>query len=217
LGRIGWCVLIVVAMHVSLLAVPARSAAPRTEAQGNGQAVQLRAVHLAPLSDAREATESTLPPSRLPAPQSAKANAASNSARAASGRTDDSPASVDVADPSPRLPDLGLYAWSANPLDDYYPRTELTVGPAPQGSVQIEYPAFDGERELYVSELLLLIDEAGVVSSVLLVGPPLPAPLEDAARAAFLQVPFRPGERDGRPVKSRIRVEVVFDRRHITS
>jgi len=155
--------------------------------------------------------------SHLIEPANTSVDAIPRTTRKPGVESDASPTLADGAENAPPLPDLGLYAWSADPVDDFYARAELTVGPAPKGVVQIGYPAFDGERDLYVSELVLLIDETGVVSRVLLAGAPLPAPLEEAARSAFLQALFTPGERDGRAVKSRIRVEVVFDSRRIAS
>jgi periplasmic protein TonB len=206
----------VVGLHVSLLAVPARSVAPRTEAAESVRAVQVRTVRLAAFS---RATESPAPMRAAASP--AQEGATVDTARHITGKPvlepDAAPALAADAGESPPLPDLGLYAWSADPVDDYYPRTELTAGPAPTGTVQIEYPAFDGEGDFYSSELLLMIDETGVVSRVLLVGAPLPAPLEEAARSAFLRALFMPGERNGQAVKSRIRVEVVFDSRRIAS
>lgn len=216
LSRIGWCVLIVVALHVSLLTVPARSAAPRTEAATSLRAVHVRTLQATALARAPESPVS-MRAAHLPRQDGGAVNTIARSTASPAVERDAAPTVVDDAGKSPPLPDLGLYAWSADPVDDYYPRTELTVGPAPMGTVQIEYPAFDGERDFYSSELLLMIDETGVVSRVLLVGAPLPAPLEEAARSAFLQAPFMPGERNGQAVKSRIRVEVVFDSRRIPS
>lgn len=155
--------------------------------------------------------------SRLLAPERTPVDAVASHTQKTDVQPDVSPNVAEHVVASPPLPDLGLYAWSADPAGDYFPRAELTVGPAPKGAVQIEYPPFNGERDLYVSELVLLIDETGMVSRVLVVGAPLPTPLEGAARSAFLQAPFMPGERNGQAVKSRIHVEVVFDSRRIES
>jgi periplasmic protein TonB len=214
LSRVGWCLLIVLGLHVSLLAIPARSAAPRTEAAASVRAVHVRTLQMAALSGAPE-SPAAMRASHSSAQESVTVDAIPHLTGKLAVEPDAAPTLADGAGTAPTLPDLGLYAWSAEPVDDYYPRTELTVGPTPAGVVQIEYPAVDGERDLYVSELVLLIDETGVVSRVLLVGAPLPAQLEEAARSAFLHALFMPGERDGRAVKSRIRVEVVFDNRRI--
>lgn len=215
LARIGWCALMVVGLHASLLAIPARSAAPRSDIAASPQATQLRAVRAADLPPV-PTTVASVWTSHVPEPARTPVKVARPGA---TGRVAFEPPSalVSGAATSPPLPDLGLYAWAADPMDDYYPHEALTVRPAPRGVVQIDYPAFEGERDYYVSELVLLVDETGVVSRVLVAGPPLPAPLDGAARSAFSQALFTPGELDGRAVRSRIRVEVVFDSRRIAS
>ena len=42
-------------------------------------------------------------------------------------------------------------------------------------------------------------------------GAPMPPEFEEAAKQAFMPLTFRPGILNGIPVKSRIRIEVVFD------
>jgi hypothetical protein len=61
--------------------------------------------------------------------------------------------------------------------------------------------------------LTLFIDEQGVVRRVRIdeaddTG--LPPLLEDTARQTFLQSAFTPGEVEGRPVRSQLRIEVEF-------
>ncbi len=60
--------------------------------------------------------------------------------------------------------------------------------------------------------MTLFIDETGAVVRVRCEGNTLPPAFEEAARNAFMNVRFRPGElADHGAVKSRIRVEVVFE------
>ena len=87
------------------------------------------------------------------------------------------------------------------------------MAPAAVDAIVIDYPPIADDSGHHVSELSLFIDEAGRVTRVRVEGPALPSALEQAARAAFVAARFRPGEVDGRAVKSRIRVEVVFDAR----
>ena len=64
----------------------------------------------------------------------------------------------------------------------------------------------------HVGVLSIFIDEHGQVQRSEAddaVG--LPEALVQAAREAFMAAQFAPGEIDGRAVKSRVRVEVVFD------
>ena len=90
--------------------------------------------------------------------------------------------------------------------------------PQALGIVQISYPPGVEPGRVRTGRLTLFIDEAGAVRKVMVAPPPnaedaLPAPFVEAAREAFLQARFTPGERQGMPVKSRIDVEVSFDDR----
>lgn len=123
------------------------------------------------------------------------------------------PAVGKPADVSPPLPTFGLVIASADNDDDYFPRSALSLPPQPLDPVVIGYPTFDKDAGHYRSELTLLIDENGRVVRVRVDGDALPPALEAAAQSAFMNARFRAGEADGRAVKSKIRVEVVFDNR----
>ena len=67
-----------------------------------------------------------------------------------------------------------------------------------------------GER--FRGELTLFIDETGMVVRVRKEDDGLTEALEEVARRAFMETRFSPGElSDAGAVKSRIRIEVVFD------
>ena len=103
-----------------------------------------------------------------------------------------------------------------NPLDAdsvYVPRSLLTTAPKPKAPVVVDYPAFDGEADQYAALFDLFIDDAGGVVRVVASTPDLPGILSNAVREAFLAARFVPGEIDGRPVRSRMRIEVTFDSR----
>lgn len=93
----------------------------------------------------------------------------------------------------------------------YFPRSELTVVPAPLHPVILATPDDGGPPARRVGVLSLFIDEAGRVHHIVPEEPLLPSRYEEAAREAFMAAAFTPGERDGGAVKSRIRIEVVFD------
>lgn len=95
--------------------------------------------------------------------------------------------------------------------DTYFPRSELTVPPAPRQPVILATPDDGSAAARRVGVLTLFIDEAGRVHHIAAEEPRLPSRYEEAARAAFMAATFRPGEREGDIVKSRIRIEVVFD------
>lgn len=95
-------------------------------------------------------------------------------------------------------------------LDEYLPRRALTRGPTPEQTVFVAYPEGvpPGRWQL---TLTLFIDTHGIVQHVRLAEANVPQALEDAARQAFLQTSYRPGEVEGQPVKSRIRIEIEFN------
>lgn len=95
---------------------------------------------------------------------------------------------------------------------DYVPRPLLSVAPQPQQAVMLTWPDFDGEKPQYQAILALYIDEQGVVQRIRTVEGDLPQELDAQARAAFFGVRFAPGQLDGVAVRSRIQVEVVFER-----
>lgn len=94
---------------------------------------------------------------------------------------------------------------------DYLPRPLLSLVPAATAPIPIDYPPIEGDAGHYRAVLDLFIDETGHVRRVRAEGRALPAPLEEAARSAFMSARFTPGEVDGVAVRSLIRVEVSFD------
>lgn len=114
---------------------------------------------------------------------------------------------------TPPLEAFGLVVPGIDSDDDYFPRAMLTVVPTPMEPVLIAYPVIEQDSGRHSSELTLFIDETGRVARVRVDGNELPPAMEEAARNAFINARFRSGELDGRAVKSRIRIEVVFDSR----
>jgi hypothetical protein len=77
--------------------------------------------------------------------------------------------------------------------------------------VLIDYPSSPGVAGTHVGLLSLFIDETGKVVRVRVDTQTLPLEMQDAARSAFMGTAFTPGLVDGLPVRSRIRVEVIFE------
>lgn len=100
------------------------------------------------------------------------------------------------------------------PADDgphYFARSALDRPPVVLSAVLLTYPEFPGDAGHYTVVLALFIDEDGRVRRINIEEPGLPEVLEGVARRAFLDAHFQPAERAGRPVPSRIRVEVTFE------
>lgn len=95
---------------------------------------------------------------------------------------------------------------------EYLARRDLSVAPSPRRPVWLNTPATvpDGH---YTAELTLFIDETGQVRRVRVDSAGLLPDLEAQARQAFMTTPFNPGEVDGQPVRSRLRVAVAFEAR----
>jgi hypothetical protein len=97
-------------------------------------------------------------------------------------------------------------------LDDYVPRPRLTVVPRPGTDIRLAYPADGPAIGRFVATLTLYIDDEGWVRRVEVAGDEtLPAELRLAAREAFAGLRFSPGEVDGIVVKSRLRIEAIFE------
>jgi periplasmic protein TonB len=167
------------------------------------------------------------PPSTPVAPQASPAAQAESPAPASSGEraVEPTPAPVQRLPPraepapptvlAPATTTTGL-ALPVTATDDdlYQPRAQLSVAPAALGPITIDYPHFDNDAGRYEAELTVFIDETGAVARVRVDSNSLPPVLEDAARRAFLNARFRPGEAAQQgAVRSRIRVLVTFDDR----
>lgn len=209
------------------------SAADRLTAQADGAAqagrvtvvrsVERSVVRLQPLAEAAPAPDG----STTAAAQRAAAPGASEPARAlpdtsatAGPRGPDvaieaavdarADAAVDPATEAPRSLPGGVD-------EEYLPRSALSLAPEALDEVLLAYPP-EAPPGRYRGVLTLFIDAEGRVRRVRSEpaagagdSEALPPIFEDAARQAFLAARFRPGERDGRPVKSRIRIAVEFE------
>jgi outer membrane biosynthesis protein TonB len=94
----------------------------------------------------------------------------------------------------------------------YWPRHLLTRPPTPQQSIDLFYPD-QAPSGHFRAVLTLFIDEQGVVQRVRIDEADdsgLPPVLEDAARQTFLRSRFSPGEIDGQPTRSRVRIEIEY-------
>lgn len=111
---------------------------------------------------------------------------------------------------SPSTPAIASAAIPSG-FEDYVARSLLTLPPNALAPVMVQPPPGDFGATRLVGVLSLYIDDEGAVRHVEGNEPLLPALLEQAAREAFMATRFAPGEVDGRPVKTRIQVEVVFD------
>jgi hypothetical protein len=211
LRRLAPCVALTVAAHAAVLALPVRPAGT-AGALSHTPTMQLRTIEVRPAPPPPiETAVAPTPPAALaePAPRPrvpVRAEAAA--------------VEQPVVEPVAAVPDTAPVAavpgWSlpgvADDDDVFLARSFLAVPPAPLAPVIIPLPDGVGTGERYSGELTLYIDETGAVVRVRAESGALPPALEAAARDAFMSVRFRPGElAEHGAVKSRIRIEVVFD------
>jgi len=110
----------------------------------------------------------------------------------------------------PDAPPALLLPFVPAPDAAYLRRSELTVPPEPIDAIIIpDLPpaamAATGPRTFI---LTLFINEAGLVERIRVETAAIPQAIEEVARRAFEQARFTPGELNGRPVKSSMRIEV---------
>lgn len=120
--------------------------------------------------------------------------------------------SLPGAEPASRLePPLALPEALPSLERSYVPRELLSQGPVAQGVVLLQWPPQAPLSGSFRGQLRLFIDEQGVVRRVEAADDGLPDMLLDAARLAFQDTRFSPGELQGQAVRSVIRVEVSFE------
>ena len=95
--------------------------------------------------------------------------------------------------------------------DEYIPRPRLSISPTATTPVIVPFPTHFDTTGRFTAVLALFIDEDGIVRRVRVNDSTLPPSMESAAKQAFLQTHFRPGQVKGQLVKSLIHIEVVFD------
>lgn len=215
--RLGGCVLAALGLHAALgiglfmraqAMVPgAAAAAPGAQTRSTSAAMHMTMRWtLAAAAKPAVAETHTAPASPVEAPTEALMQAPL-----------DAPVLADAPEP---LPDA-TSAQGEAPFTGYAHRDMLDRAPQALGIVQISYPPGVEPGRVHTGRLTLFIDEAGAVRKVMVHGATddadadsaLPPPFVQAAREAFLQARFAPGERQGQPVKSRIDIEVSFDGR----
>lgn len=116
-----------------------------------------------------------------------------------------------AAPPSPGASATSSADTASRVGDEFVPRRYLTIVPKATTDITVFYPETSDSVGKRTAILALFIDELGGVQRVRIDGPSLPPDMEEAARNAFLSARFTPGQREGRIVKSLIRIEVTFE------
>ena len=194
-------------MHAALTSVIAPAAVGWRD-RLPGPRVTGRAVHVVPAL-AHPSSARNFPMAKDTAPAVSQPTVLRTSSEAGVARpTARSRAPAAVEGPGPAVQRAGHGG-----LDDYLPRRLLTQAPISDRPFELPYPPTGPVQGHYVAVAALYIDEHGGVRDVRFEGEPLPSALHEAARESFLGARFSPGEVEGQPVKSRIRIEVTFESR----
>jgi protein TonB len=106
----------------------------------------------------------------------------------------------------------GLALQPAQSADTYYAAHDLDVYPVPRGPLKLDYPESAAQAVSGRVLVMLALNEAGIVDAVAIVKSEPQGYFEDAARGALGVARFFPAQKNGRAVKSRILVNVEFDR-----
>jgi len=210
-----WCASLSLVAHAVLLSSFTSQAQPgtgtRVRSVQQASALQVRTLHAAnsttqvdneaAVAQASAWTQAEATPAEpAPEPQPSTALGAA-----------DTPAPVDTAPGEVAHEGQVATGAAASGHNDYVPRPQLSVAPMARAPVFIEAPEGDTKAARHVGVLALYIDETGRVDHIEPVEPRMPLMYERAAQEAFKAATFSPGQMDGQTVKSRIRVEVVFD------
>ena len=135
-----------------------------------------------------------MPPSEPPAPEPAAASPLASAA---------------VPEMNTHLPSIEV------PLIEdpkYYPALEVDVHPTALQNIQPFYPDEAASANVTGSVvLLLLLDESGKVQELSVEEANPPGIFEQSALDAFRNARFSPAQRNGRVVKSRMRIKVAYE------
>ncbi|MBD9666161.1 energy transducer TonB [Variovorax sp. VRV01] len=188
-----------VALHVAALSARISPAAPKWAAGDViGSAASSMQVRTVPLL-----LPSTSP---LPVREPLRPTEALHTSDRAPASTEEPSTNTSPAAPAPS-------AAVEDNSDSFVPRNQLSTPPVAKTAIVLEPPPGEIAAGRVVGILSLFIDEQGRVQRVDAEESRLPPAFEQAAREAFMAAEFSPGEVDGRAVKSRQRVEVIFEYR----
>lgn len=200
------CACLSVALHAAVLTLRPMAVQPQPAVAAPGVQTQWTRARIVPAA-APQAVEPTLSENAASAPSAVVAAPHFSATRRKVAAASTPPPASDIQ----RAPPHSTPAASTDERGDYLPRPLLTVPPIAKTRISLVTPASETQFARYTGILSLFIDETGRVQHIAANEPQLPPAFEQAAREAFMAAEFSPGERDGRPVRSRVRVEVVFD------
>jgi periplasmic protein TonB len=194
-GRLGVALMLSVAFHVFLVTRP--------------PAIGMRS--LGPVQSPVIRARLEQPPPRTGQPLPSHASAADDAAREA-GIAVPIPAEAVTAQPAVAEPSAAETSFALPDLV-YHPAADLDVYPVPVSPILLAYPdsvrvaGVQGKVSLWVS-----IDETGWPAEVAIHDADPSVVFDEAALTALRGARFSPARKDGRPVRSRVLIELEFVR-----
>ena len=126
-------------------------------------------------------------------------------------RPDPPPSASGLPESTPYVAEVELESHPFSERDGlvYVPRRWLDTPPGLVSPVNLSFPLVEGYVDLTL-DVALLIDSSGQVRHVVVRTPEVHEEFVRAVTEAFLQGRFTPGEIDGVPVPSEVRIQVEF-------
>lgn len=122
------------------------------------------------------------------------------------------PAAAPATAPPAARPAAPLPAIASAVDLTYYSARDVDVHPRALREVEPEYPyAADRQRLSGRVRLQLKLEADGRISDIEVVGASPPGEFEESAVKAFRDVRFAPAQKNGRPVRALVLIEVVYD------
>jgi protein TonB len=117
-----------------------------------------------------------------------------------------------AAPPAPPVAPVPAAAITSSVDLTYYSARDLDVQPHALRIIRPDYPGeADRQRLSGTLRLQLKLEADGRVSDIKIVSATLPGVFEDSAIKAFRDARFAPAQKNGRPVRALVVIEVVYD------
>jgi hypothetical protein len=114
--------------------------------------------------------------------------------------------------PAPaRNDDAALFPLPAPQRPYYFPASQLTQKPLVLQDIPANLTLDLPDAPAQAAVLRLLINEAGGIDKVMVDELSVPEAAAQAIAEAFRHIRFRPGEKDGTPVKSQLKIEIMLE------
>jgi hypothetical protein len=113
--------------------------------------------------------------------------------------------------PATRIDTAALLSLPAPQRPHYFPVSQLTQKPLVLRDIPSNLTLDVPDAPAHAAVLRLLINEAGDIDKVIVDEVSVPEHAVRAISEAFRNIRFRPGEKDGAPVKSQLKIQIMLE------